>query len=94
MSEGGAVGVAEGADVSVRGAVDVNEMVGVALGAKGVNDSVGNGGMPVGEETVAGTEGAVRLQAKEVIIKSVERTRSRLIGKVDVPFRKDGSGLW
>jgi hypothetical protein len=93
VSEGRGVGVSEGAGVSVKGSVGVRETVGV-VGAEGVNDSVGIGGMLVGEGATAGTEGVVRLQARDVSIRRIESARLRLIGKVCVPFRKGGSDLW
>ncbi len=82
--EGDNVGVSEGVDVSVEVSVGVREAVCVAVGARGVNDSVGGFGVFVGGSFPMETEGGVKLQASIIRIKRVEKTSFRLIGNVVV----------
>jgi hypothetical protein len=90
VSEGGEVGVAEGEGVSVKGSVAVacgeGEAEAVSVGAGGVEDSVAGFGVGV----LAGTAGGVKLQANRITIHRMEKTSFRRMGKVCIPFGKNG----
>ncbi len=78
------MGVSEGVGVSVKVSVGVREVVCVAVGARGVNDSVGGFGVLVGSSFPMETEGGVKLQASMIRISRAEKTSFRLIGNVVV----------
>jgi hypothetical protein len=77
VREGKTVAVAEGAGVSVKGAV--GGTVAVSVGAGEGNEWVGRGAVSVGDPVTTGTEGGVELQANKVSTHRVEKTSCRLI---------------